>query len=105
VMAYAVSQRTAEIGVRVALGASRGAVLRSVIGQGAVSVGVGLGVGVVLALVAGGLLRDLLFAVEPRDPLILSLVVATIAAVALAACVVPGRRALRVEPAIALRSE
>jgi ABC-type antimicrobial peptide transport system permease subunit len=105
VLAYTVSQRTAEIGVRVALGASRGAVLRSVIGRGAISVGVGLGVGVVLALVAGGLLRDLLFAVEPRDPLILSLVVSTIATVGLVACVVPGRRALRVEPAMALRAE
>ena len=105
VMAYTVSQRTAEIGVRVALGASRGDVLRMIVGQGAAFVGLGLGLGVVLALGAGGLLKDLLFGVEPSDPVVLSAVVGTIALVALAACVVPGRRALRVEPAMALRAE
>ena len=105
VMAYTVSQRTAEIGVRVALGASRGDVLRMIVGQGAAFVGLGLGLGVVLALGAGGLLKDLLFGVEPSDPVVLSAVVGTIVLVALAACVVPGRRALRVEPAMALRAE
>jgi predicted permease len=105
VLAYTVSQRTPEIGVRVALGASRRAVLRSVVGQGAVSVGAGLGLGVLLALMAGRLLRGLLFGVEPSDPFVLSAVVSIIAAVALVACVVPGRRALRVEPAMALRAD
>jgi len=105
VMAYTVSQRTAEIGVRVALGASGRDVLRMIIGQGAAFVGLGLVVGVALALAAGGLLQDLLFGVEPTDPVVLFGVVATIAVVALAACVVPGRRALRVEPATALRAE
>ena len=105
VMAYTVSQRTAEIGLRMALGASRGEVLRTVVGQGAVSVGIGLALGVALALGAGRLLRDLLFGVTPSDPLVLVAVVAIMALVALVACVVPGRRALRVEPAMALRSE
>jgi putative ABC transport system permease protein len=105
VMAYTVSQRTAEIGVRVALGASRGSVLRAVVGQGVVFVGLGLALGVVLALAAGRLLQDLLFGVKPTDPLVLAGVVAVMAAVALLACVVPGRRALRVEPAMALRAE
>jgi predicted permease len=105
VMAYTVSQRTAEIGVRVALGASRGEVLRAVIGQSAVFVGVGLALGVVLALGAARLMQDLLFGVTPADPLVLSAVVGLMALVALAACYVPGRRALRVEPAMALRAE
>ena len=105
VMAYTVSQRTAEIGLRMALGASRGEVLRTVVGQGAASVGIGLALGVALALGAGRLLRDLLFGVTPSDPLVLVAVVAIMALVALVACVVPGRRALRVEPAMALRSE
>jgi putative ABC transport system permease protein len=105
VMAYTVSQRTAEIGVRVALGASRGSVLRAVVGQGAVFVGLGLALGIVLALAAGRLLQDLLFGVKPSDPLVLAGVVSMMATVALLACIVPGRRALRVEPAMALRAE
>jgi predicted permease len=105
VMAYTVSQRTAEIGVRVALGASRRDVLRMIVGQSAAFVGLGLVVGVVIALAAGGLLQDLLFGVEPTDPVVLSGVVVMIAMVALAACVVPGRRALSIEPAMALRAE
>ena len=104
-MAFTVARRTAEIGVRVALGASRGDVIRTVVGQGAVSVGIGLALGVALALGAGRLLRDLLFGVTPSDPLVLIAVVAIMSLVALAACVVPGRRALRVEPAMALRAE
>jgi putative ABC transport system permease protein len=105
VMAYTVSQRTAEIGVRVALDASRGSVLRAVVGRGAVFVGRGLAVGVVLALAAGRLLQDLLCGVKPSDPLVLAGVVSVMATVALLACIVPGRRALRVEPAMALRAE
>jgi predicted permease len=105
VMAYTVSQRTAEIGVRVALGASRGEVLRTVIGQGAVFVALGLGLGVGLALGAARLLRDLLFGVMPSDPFVLIAVVTIMAIVAIIACYVPGRRALRIEPAMALRAE
>jgi putative ABC transport system permease protein len=105
VMAYTVSQRTAEIGLYVALGASRGSVLRAVVGQGAVSVGLGLALGVALALAAGRLLQDMLFGVTPSDPLVLTGVVSVMATVALAACIAPSRRALLVEPAMALRSE
>jgi putative ABC transport system permease protein len=105
VLAYSVSQRTAEIGVRVALGASRGDVLKSVVGQSAAFVGIGLALGVLLALGATRLMRDLLFEVTPSDPVVLAGVVTLMAAVALIACYAPSRRALRVEPAMALRAE
>lgn len=105
VMAYTVSQRTAEIGVRVALGASSGEVLRAVIGQGAIFVAIGLGLGVALALGTSRLLREMLFEVTPTDPVVIAAVVGIMALVALVACYVPGRRALRVEPAMALRAE
>ena len=105
VMAYTVSQRVPEIGVRVALGASPADILTMVIGQGARLAGVGLAVGVVLALAASRLLQGLLFGVTARDPAILGTVVAVVAVAALGACYVPGRRALRVEPVAALRAE
>ena len=105
VMAYTVSQRVPEIGVRVALGASPADILTMVIGQGARVAGVGLAVGVVLALAASRLLQGLLFGVTARDPAILGTVVAVVAVAALGACYVPGRRALRVEPVTALRAE
>jgi len=105
VMAYTVSQRVPEIGVRVALGASPADILTMVIGQGARLAGVGLAVGVVLALAASRLLQGLLFGVTARDPAILGTVVAVVAVAALGACYVPGRRALRVEPVTALRAE
>ena len=85
-------------GLRMALGASRGEVLRTVVGQGAASVGIGLALGVALALGAGRLLRDLLFGVTPSDPLVLVAVVAIMALVALVACVVPGRRRYESSP-------
>jgi putative ABC transport system permease protein len=105
VLAYTVSQRTPEIGIRVALGASRGEVLRTVIGQSALFVVAGLVLGVALAWGAGQLLRELLFEVTPADPLVMGGVVALMAVVALVACYVPGRRALEIEPALALRAE
>ncbi|MGH9346270.1 MAG: ABC transporter permease, partial [Vicinamibacterales bacterium] len=105
VMAYTVSQRVPEIGVRVALGATPRDVLALIVGQGAKLTAAGLVLGVGLALGATRLLQGLLFGVTPRDPLILGAVTVLVAAAALGACYVPGRRALRVEPMTALRAE
>ena len=105
VMAYSVNQRVPEIGVRVALGASPGDILKMIVGQGARLAAVGLALGIALALAASRLLEGLLFGVTARDPLILAAVTMLVAAAALGACYIPGRRALRVEPMIALRSE
>jgi ABC-type antimicrobial peptide transport system permease subunit len=79
--------------------------MRMIVGQGARLAAVGLGVGLVLALAASRLLQGLLFGVTARDPLILAAVTALVTSAALAACYIPGRRALRVEPTVALRAE
>jgi putative ABC transport system permease protein len=105
VMAYTVSQRVPEIGIRVALGATPGNILGMVVGQGAKLAGIGLALGIVLALATTRLIEGLLFGVTARDPLILASVTAIVAAAALGACYIPGRRALRVEPMTALRTE
>ncbi|HEU4453547.1 MAG TPA: FtsX-like permease family protein, partial [Longimicrobium sp.] len=105
VIAYAVSQRTREIGVRVALGATPRDVLRMVVGQGVRMAAVGLGVGLVVALAATRLMRSMLFGVEPGDPLTLAAVLATLGAVALLASYLPARRAARTDPLVALRAE
>ena len=103
VMAYHVVQRTREMGVRLALGASPDDVLKLVIGQGMRLVGAGLAVGVALAVAFSGALTRMLFAVEPRDAATLVAAPVLLGAVALVACLVPARRATRVDPAIALR--
>ena len=105
VMAYTVSQRVPEIGVRVALGASPRDILAMIVGQGAKLAAIGLVLGVAMALGAARLVQGLLFGVTARDPMILAGVVVLVSAAALAACYIPGRRALRVEPMIALRAE
>jgi putative ABC transport system permease protein len=103
VMAYTVSQRLPELGVRVALGATPGHIMGLVLRQGAALALAGLVVGVALSLAAGQLLEGLLFGVTARDPLILMAVVAGVAVATLAACYIPGRRAVRVDPMVALR--
>jgi ABC-type antimicrobial peptide transport system permease subunit len=105
VMAYSVTQRVPEFGVRVALGAAPRDIRGLVLGEGARLAGMGLGAGLVLALASGRVLQGLLFGVTPRDPLILSLVVATVAVTTLVACYIPVRRAVRVDPIVALRAE
>ncbi len=105
VIAYGVSQRTREIGVRVALGATPREVLRMVVGQGVRMAAVGLGVGLLVALAATRLMRGMLFGVEPGDPLTLAAVLAGLGAVALLASSLPARRAARVDPLQALRAE
>lgn len=105
VVAYAVGQRTRELGIRVALGAERRDVLGLVMGQGLAFVGAGLAIGLVAALALGHAIRGLLFQVPPQDPLTLLVVPVALAAVAALATYVPARRATRVDPVIALRDE
>lgn len=105
VMAYVVSQRTHELGIRMALGAQVRDILRLVLGQGAVMTGTGLAVGLASAVALTWLLRNFLFGVSPLDPLTFLGVAALLAGVSLGACLVPAWRASRVDPAIALRYE
>jgi ABC-type lipoprotein release transport system permease subunit len=105
VMAYAVTQRTGEIGVRMALGATPSSILALVLRVGAMQVGAGLLVGFIGALAASRLLQEALYEVKPFDPLVFSAVAACFAAVATVACLVPAARATRVNPLDALRAE
>jgi len=105
VMAYAVTQRTGEIGVRIALGASTGDILKLILRSGAVQVGLGLALGLIGAFGAGQLLQQALYEIKPFDPIIFAVVAAFFAIVAGLACVVPARRATRVDPMVALRAE
>jgi putative ABC transport system permease protein len=105
VMALIVTQRTRELGIRFALGASRGDVLRLVLGQGAVLVGIGLATGLLGAFVVSRALRSVLYNVAPLDPAALISALLTLSLVALIACFVPARRASRVDPVEALRAE
>jgi putative ABC transport system permease protein len=105
VLAYSVSQRTGEIGVRMALGATRQNVLRLIVTEGVVVTAVGVGVGLVGALALGRVLASLVFGVEVHDPTTLTLAVVTLSAVAMAASIVPALRASRVDPMVALRHE
>jgi putative ABC transport system permease protein len=105
VIAYVVSQRTHEIGVRMALGARRSDVLKMVMGQGLRLTGVGLGIGLALALGAARLLAPLLYGIGANDPATMAAVAVGLAAIALSACYLPARKAMRVEPSVALRYE
>jgi putative ABC transport system permease protein len=105
VLSYSVSQRTQEIGVRVALGAGSPQILRLVVGQGLVLAAIGIAVGCLLAGAAMPAARSLLFKVSPFDPLTFTAVAAFLAAVAFLASYVPARRATRVDPVVALRGE
>jgi ABC-type antimicrobial peptide transport system permease subunit len=105
VLAYSVEQRTGELGVRLAIGAQRGTLVRMVLGQGGVIAAIGLGLGLVGALALGGFLNAHLFGVSRFDPVTLIAVMLVLAAVALVACWLPARRASRVDPIVALRHE
>jgi putative ABC transport system permease protein len=103
VISYAVSQRTQEIGVRVALGAQRGDVVRLVLGQGAGLGAIGVAIGLAGALGVTRLLRTMLFGVTPFDPASFMGVSIGLTVIALAASYIPARRAARVDPVEALR--
>ena len=105
VMALSVNQRTHELGVRLALGATPAKVLGMVMRQGMSFVLLGLSVGVVGALLLGRLMSSLLFAIEPTDPITFLAVALVLIAVAAAACFVPARRVTSIDPMTALRSE
>jgi predicted permease len=102
-MSYAVVHRTSEIGIRVALGAQRRQVLRLILGHGFVLVTAGVIAGIALAFVFTRFLGSLLFGVQPIDPLTFIGVALLLTLIALAACYIPARRAMRVDPMIALR--
>ncbi|MGH9331582.1 MAG: ABC transporter permease [Vicinamibacterales bacterium] len=105
VLSFAVAQRTSEIGVRMALGATRADVLGLVVGDGLRMVGLGAIIGVAGAAVAGRAMRTLLFGVHAVDPLTLGVTVALLVAAAAIACAAPARRATRIDPVEALRYE
>jgi putative ABC transport system permease protein len=105
VMSYSVNQRTNEIGIRIALGATSRNILLLVMSQGVVRAGLGLGIGLALAIGVTRVLSGLLYETSATEPVALAAVAVSLAAVALLACYLPARRALRVDPAIALRYE
>jgi putative ABC transport system permease protein len=103
VIAYLVSQRTHEIGVRLALGADGRAIVRTIVSQGLGLVAAGAALGLVCAAVVARLMAGLLYAVQPVDPATFAGVAATLTVVAWCACYIPARRAVRIDPLLALR--
>jgi ABC-type antimicrobial peptide transport system permease subunit len=105
VLAYAVAQRTQEIGVRIALGASRGQILRMVLGQGLLTVAIGVAIGLAGSLFLTRTMTSMLFEVSPNDPLTVLAITLLLVLIAMLASYIPARRATRVDPMIALRYE
>ncbi|MGH9711381.1 MAG: FtsX-like permease family protein, partial [Candidatus Acidiferrales bacterium] len=105
VMAYSIAQRTREVGIRMALGAQPGDVLRLIVGQGMLLAGTGVVVGLIAAFGISRLFTSLLFGVSPTDPFTFVSVAVVLSLSALTACYFPARRAMRVDPIVALRYE
>ena len=104
-MAYSVSQRTRELGIRLALGARAAMVCGMVLRQGLIMAAAGILLGLAGALALTRLLTAQLFGVSPTDPTVITAMVFTLALVSLVACLIPALRATRVDPMVALRSE
>ena len=105
VMALTVTQRTRELGIRMALGAARTNIFKLVLGQGMTMIAIGIGIGLIGAIAAGRALMSLLYNVGAIDVGAVATAVISLVLVALIACCVPARRATRVDPIIALRTE
>jgi putative ABC transport system permease protein len=105
VISYSVAQRTNEIGIRMALGSQRAAVVRLILGEVAILIGIGLFVGLGLTLAGSKAASSLLFGLKPRDPLTLALTLLILAAIGFAASFLPARRASGLDPLVALRYE
>jgi ABC-type antimicrobial peptide transport system permease subunit len=104
-MAYAVSARTPELGIRLALGAAPAQIIKLILVDGAVLIAIGLTFGLAAAFAATRILQSQLYEVQTSDPLIFAMTVMVLMIIALAACYLPARRAARVDPLIALRRE
>jgi len=105
VMSLAVAARTREIGIRIALGADQRRVQRLVVGQGVTLVGIGAAIGIVGALLCTRVLQTLLYDLKPSDPVTYAVIVVLLALTAMTASWLPARRAARVDPVVALRSD
>jgi ABC-type antimicrobial peptide transport system permease subunit len=105
VISYIVAQRTGEIGVRLAMGAEPRTVARMILRQGGLVTLLGIVTGLIAAFAGSQLIRSLLFGVSPRDPIVFTVTTVTLLVVALLACWVPARRAARLSPLQALRTE
>jgi ABC-type antimicrobial peptide transport system permease subunit len=104
-MSFSVGRRTREVGIRMALGAKGGDVVKMIFGQGALQLTAGLVIGLALALLIGQPMSVILFDVQPRDPTIFIGVALTLLVTGLLACLIPARRATRVDPLTALRAQ
>jgi ABC-type antimicrobial peptide transport system permease subunit len=104
-MAYASAQRRNEIGIRMSLGAQRTDILRLILGQGAKLALLGAAIGVAVGLVLARLLSTHLYSIAPNDPLTFAAATVLLIGVALTACYIPARRAMRADPVVALRHE
>jgi putative ABC transport system permease protein len=105
VISYLVNERTHEIGIRLALGAERRTILQMLLGYGLRLAIIGAAVGLVCALLLSNLLASALYGIRPTDPVTFGLAIGLFVAVALLACYFPARRAMKVDPMVALRCE